>query len=263
MQQRIVIHTGFHKTGTSSVQAVLRENRKRLRPVTLVQLPLKVRPLINAARGFSTWRDPFSLLTFRARFGVFLKELPDLDGRGLLVSAESLAGHMPGRANICDYSAAIELAQETVDAVTRAYLSIDVHLVYTVRDRQSWLRSAYWEHVKATSITVDFDAFCESLTDGGAFDPVLDRIKEAVAPHNVHEIRLEDWTENRLGPAEPVLKIAGVSDDMLADLIPKPRANTGKGHDVLIEMLTINRTISDPTQCREMKAAILKRPNKG
>ena len=43
MPARIVLHTGFHKTGTSTVQAFLRTNRKALLPVLAIRLKGKFR----------------------------------------------------------------------------------------------------------------------------------------------------------------------------------------------------------------------------
>ena len=48
---RILIHAGFHKTGTTSVQAALRRNREALAPWLRLRLPGQTRTLRQAARA--------------------------------------------------------------------------------------------------------------------------------------------------------------------------------------------------------------------
>ena len=49
----VVIHAGFHKTGTTSVQTALTENAERLAPHLRVLLKPDFKPLTDAARACS------------------------------------------------------------------------------------------------------------------------------------------------------------------------------------------------------------------
>ena len=73
MPRRIVVHAGFHKTGTSTVQALLRDNREALKPYLRSMLKGGMTELLSAARGFSTWRDPVTLAKFDHRLRAMLQ----------------------------------------------------------------------------------------------------------------------------------------------------------------------------------------------
>ncbi|MDG1067679.1 MAG: hypothetical protein P8P40_04770, partial [Sulfitobacter sp.] len=97
MPRKIVIHAGFHKTGTSTVQAVLRANRKALMPALAIRLKGQMQELMSATRGYSTYGTDEALDKVSRRFDALLAELPGMPRRTLLLSAGELAGHMPGR----------------------------------------------------------------------------------------------------------------------------------------------------------------------
>jgi hypothetical protein len=106
MTAPILIHAGFHKTGTSTVQKFLQHNRPALNPHMALGLKWKMKDILHAARGFSTWRDPVTLMKFTRRFDAFVAAHYGVKRRGLFLSAEELCGHMPGRGDLRDYSAA-------------------------------------------------------------------------------------------------------------------------------------------------------------
>ena len=83
MPRKIVIHAGFHKTGTSSVQAVLRANRKALMPSVAIRLKGQMQELMHATRGYSTYGTENALEKVRLRFDALLADLPGMPRRTL------------------------------------------------------------------------------------------------------------------------------------------------------------------------------------
>ncbi|HAC50653.1 MAG TPA: hypothetical protein DCE85_15435, partial [Sulfitobacter sp.] len=81
MPRRIILHPGFHKTGTSSLQATLRANRTALKPHVALRLRWHMKDLLHATRGYSTWRDPLTLLKAEHRFETLLDGLPQMPRR--------------------------------------------------------------------------------------------------------------------------------------------------------------------------------------
>ncbi|WP_299355064.1 sulfotransferase [uncultured Shimia sp.] len=256
---KIIIHAGFHKTGTSSVQATLRHNRTNLKPHAALALKWRIKDLTHAMRGYSTWPDPISLMKVTHRLDQWLNDMPDLKNRGLIVSAEELAGHMPGREEIADYSAAAVLAREIRDAFVRRYRQPDLHFVYTTRAASSWLNSAYWEHVKSSSMTITQDTFLGRFPNAANFGSVLDKVQTAVSPYSVTHVPIEDCNTLRLGPAERLLKLAGLTDADLKKFEPILPANTRLPIGVLQELLDLNRNISDREARSAAKKAVLQR----
>ena len=104
---RIVVHAGFHKTGTSSVQAALAAHRAALGPRFLVQTAALSRPLAAVGRAaLATSVEPSALPGLRNALALWLGGLRS--HQGLLISCEDLVGHMPGRLGRMDYAAAAD-----------------------------------------------------------------------------------------------------------------------------------------------------------
>ena len=106
MPRRIIIHAGFHKTGTTTIQATLRENRVALKKQIALRLRWHMKDIVTAARGYSIDLDPLTLVKLQSRFGGMVNELPGMPRRTLIISAEELSGHLPGRGGLADYGAA-------------------------------------------------------------------------------------------------------------------------------------------------------------
>ena len=255
----LVIHAGFHKTGTSSLQQTLKANRTALKRHCNLLLKPRLKDILHATRGYSTWRDPLTRAKMVHRADTFLAEQLAYRHRGLILSAEELAGHMPGRDAICDYSAALILLPELVAAFHRRYRAPDLHVVFTTRSAQSWLTSAYWEHVKSSSMTLSQDEFTTRFAPAARFDALLDDLAAKIAPIPLHRIPLEDWANTPLGLAEPVLRLQGVPDDTLQTLAPIPPVNTRLPGALLQELLDLNRNIGDREARKQAKQALIAR----
>ena len=257
MPRRVVIHAGFHKTGTSSVQQVLRTNRPALKPRLRSLLKGQMQDVTSAARGFSTWRDPLSLGKFHARFGALLDGLPPMPRRVLCLSAEELSGHLPGRGDLCNYSAAPPLAAAMAQAVQAVFPNAELAFFYSTRNAQGWLRSAYWEHVRSSSLTMAWEDYARTYAASADLDGIVDAIA-AIQPHPVHRARLEDGTGRPAGPASPLLDLCGVPEDDQARLELAPPANERHDDAVLLALPAANRDYTDREARNAAKRAILR-----
>jgi len=257
MPRAIVIHTGFHKTGTSTLQQVLRQNRAALKPHLRAVLGPQMPDLLHAARGYSTWRDPFTLDKFAHRFRALMAGLTGMPRRVLCLSAEELSGHMPGRDGIPDYRAAPELAAEMARIVTELLPGVPLRFVLTLRQPESWLRSAYWEHVKSSSMTLNWEDFASATRPGADLAAAADQVATAL-PCPVSHIWLEDCADQPLGPAGPFLDLCGAPTTVQAGLPPVPRANSRADDAVLLALLAANRDYTDRDARQAAKRAILK-----
>lgn len=255
---RITLHTGFHKTGTTTVQRTLRMNRAALKRHALVMLPWKFRPLIHAARAFSAYGDPLSLARFSHRAEAFVADLPPLTRRGLVLCSEELSGHLPGRGGIPDYRAAVPLMAELTGAFRRRYRDHDIAVLYSTRAADTWLDSAYWEQVKSSSQTLSLADFRAKYAAAADFAPIFEAIRAAIAPHGARldHFALEDC-RSALGPAAALLRHAGLGAGELATLSPVPPANTRLPQEALDHLLHLNRTLPDSAARAAAKRAFL------
>lgn len=262
MPRRILIHAGFHKTGTTSLQACLRENRVAMKKQVALRLRWHLKDLVAATRGYSTWRDPLTLIKVQHRFLAMLDALPGMPRRTLIVSAEELAGHLPGRGALADYSAAPVLLYAFWEIARERFPQAEILFYLSTRAPEPWLRSAYWEHVKASNMTMDFDAFHAAYHGAARLDDMVAEIASRV-PAPVHHCALEDCKDRALGPAQPLLDLCDLPLDVQVELIRPPLANPSLGEDVLAALLQANRDHDDPDRRKAAKAAILSEARAG
>ncbi len=257
-RQRIVIHAGFHKTGTSTAQAVLRRNRVTLRAETAMILPFGLKSVRSAARGFSTWRDDMVLARAGIRLGSLVRDLGVKPARKLLVTSEELSGHMPGRDKLADYSAAPALMRAYAEALHQLFgARLHLTFVFSLREAEAWLKSAYGEHVRSSRMLLDFDSFRDRYAAAADMPATVDAVRDAVAPHAVVETWLEDAAARPLGPADPLLDTIGITAASRAVLESVPPANTAPADAVLDELLAINRSPRSDAEVRAAKHAVL------
>jgi hypothetical protein len=95
--RRFVVHAGFHKTGTTTVQDTLRANASLLTTHLRVLLRPDMLALCEAARAFSASRGDPEMARFRHAAAELVEGWDRNDPRPILLASEDLAGHMPGR----------------------------------------------------------------------------------------------------------------------------------------------------------------------
>ncbi|TMM52943.1 hypothetical protein [Sulfitobacter sabulilitoris] len=256
MPRRIVLHAGFHKTGTTSVQQFLRVNRRALKPWLAIRLKPQIKPLLHATRGYSTWRDPVTLDKALNRFSKLLDSLPGMPKRTLCISAEELCGHLPGRDDLMDYSVAPSLLYGFVDRARAAFPNAEVALYFSTRAPGPWLHSAYWEHVTSSSMTLSFDDFVAQYRGAADLDHMVDLIA-ATVPCPTYRFKLEDSRTLPLGPVDPLLDLCDVPRDQRAAFVTPPPVNTRTDPAVLLALLDANRAYPDREARKAAKDAIL------
>ena len=257
MPRRIILHPGFHKTGTSSIQATLRANRPALKPHVVLRLRWHMKDLLHATRGYSTWRDPITLLKVERRFESLLEALPPMPRRTLVISAEELAGHMPGRDDLVDYCAAPELMFAMWQIAQRRFPKAEITVHLSTRAPESWLRSAYWEHVRSSSMTLDLKTFTARYAPAAQLDTMVSDIA-ARLPCPVQHVSLESCHALPLGPATPLLELCALPADVMSKLVQPPPVNVRPPDKVLQALLDANRQHADDPQARRSaKTAIL------
>lgn len=257
MPGKIVIHAGFHKTGTTTVQQVLKKNAKLLWPHMAIGLRHRFADLLHASRGYSTWRDPLTLAKFSHRFDTFIQSLDLGPKRQLVISAEELAGHLPGRGDLADYSAAPVLMGEIVTVLEHRFQSPDITFYFSTRAAEPWLKSAYWEHVKAARMTLDFDDYSARYKASANLDEAAAQIAQQVAPYPVITRSLESCADLPLGPAQPLLDLIDIPAARRALLEPQPQANQARPPKVLSTFLAFNRSDMSGPEVGQAKRAYL------
>ncbi len=264
----VLIHAGFHKTGTSSLQDFLRLNADSLRDHFLYYGKADFRSAGSHARIYGQKRFPWRLLQFRLAFRQFLQTVPD--GHNLVLSRETFAGAMPGHrlsggGLVGAYPVtAIPLGKVLVSELTRRF-GPDVRITYllTTRQKDDWLRSVHGHLLRSIRLTDDLASFRAQFAALPDLETQARQIAQALAPVQVETAALEDYTLARIGPARAVLDLMGVPKAVRTTLPPAPRANVGQPVDLRTTFLNLNREIRNKAALKARKEGLLRAHTKG
>lgn len=263
MVVRVIVHPGFHKTGTSSLQSWLGQNRRALKPYLSFYGKADFLAAGSAARIYGQKPYPWRLRAFRRGFDRFLSKIPDAPV--IVLSRETFSGSMPGHRRfparlITGYgSVAVPLGQQ-ITAALRDRFGTDVQItfLYTLREREAWIRSVYGHLLRSIHLREDFDTFRARFPD--LIDPraEAEAIAMALGVEDVHFAALEDYGTRREGPAAAVLDLLDVPETLRATLLPAQRANSGQTPELEAEFLRMNRASRDKAALKKSKDAMLR-----
>lgn len=248
MTKRIIVHAGFHKTGTTTAQDLIRVNNKLIRRYALPRLKFHTKPLRRSAMRFSSTRDPRHLKQFARNTKAYLGELREKRADVILFSAEELCGHMPGWHNVSDYSAAPLLMEQFAQQITDIFPDTDCHFIFSTRDPQKWLSSAYWQIVINQPMTDTLESFLDRYQSAPNWEDLLSQIKRAVAPFPVTSYRMEDVVEQRLSTAQPLMNLIGMPTSEQAQITVPTHARQRPSDETLERVMLINKVLGDDPQ---------------
>ncbi len=255
--RRIVVHAGFHKTGTSTTQATLMQNGNLIWPTHAIVLPGRLKEALRMATLHSTLRDPLTLSEFGHRFGHFLGTLNLGARRGLVISAENLCGLIPGRNQVTGYDAAPALLGAVAQAIGSVWDDADLHMVLTLREAQGWLRSGYWQNLRSSRLTEEWEDYAARLAPAADLQGTVLAIRAAVPEASVHAVLIEGLRDAPLGPATPVIDAMGLPAVARAAIRLSAPRNAAPDAEVIAQVLSLNRGPLSDTGCRRAKADLL------
>lgn len=218
---RLIFHCGLHKTGSTSLQYLLRENHANL-PKGVIFVPrTETGALTDACRAFDPCDGGASWRAVKQATEAMLARLAPAPGQTLLFSSENYAGEMPSTRQARPiYGTAPRIAKALIAGAE----GHEVTLVYYSRDRLGWLKSWHKHQLiwRATPVPWDDLVARPWVRD---FDP--DRVAEKVRANvsaPVIGLKLEDDIATGLGPGQSFLQVAGLGAEDLARLSPvRPR----------------------------------------
>ena len=254
---RILLHPGFHKTGTSSLQRGAAAQFDALAPRLQLMLTPDLIEAARAARHYSERRTADALERFAKEFQRAVADRDSRDRRPLLISSEVLSGHLPGLKGVETYAAAPALARSAVDILHR-YYGADARITvwFTTREPEAWLRSLYWQNLRAQRLTEEFEPFRDRMAPAADHARIVDEARRCLgATAEVETGRIEDIGPEPLGPLGAALQHLGVSTE---GLVSTPQHNTQPEH-AAEEFLALNRSAMGDKALSEAKRKVLRR----
>lgn len=257
---QIVLHVGFHKTGTTSIQAALAAHKGALEAAAVIQTR-RVSPdlahAVDAARRYSRQPDRMRQRRLRRAMDAWVAALPDPAGRVVLVSSEDFAGHMPGRYGLADYGAAVQTVPVAVDALLARFAPASLAVLVTTRAAEPWLRSLHWQLSQHPDLTLAQREFCRDYAGAADFDAVLRPLQQALQGRaTLHTARLETLTAHRLGPVSALYALAGLPDALLQGLPAVPPRNARVAEGLADQFVAMNRAGLPEEELARAKAAM-------
>lgn len=252
---RVLLHPGFHKTGTSSLQRGAEARLDVLRPHLRLMLTPDVIEAARAARKFSARPSSDLLRRFAEEFAEAVEHLDPEDPRAILISSEDLAGYIPGLHGVVGYDATPPL-MNVAAAVLRGHFkdALELTIWFTTRAPDDWQRSVYWQNLRAIRLTEDFEDYQPRLHHGARLGDVVDAVAERLgARARVTSTPIESCGQSRLGPLGTALELLGVPQVGI-DPLPAQNVQPDGAADIL---LALNRSDLDDVELAEAKREAL------
>lgn len=252
MPQRIVVHAGFHKTGTTTVQRTLQAEREALAPWLQIVLREDMRAVCDTARAYSIHRNAGALKVFADTLDRWLaarapSTLP------LHFNSEDLCGHLPGRHGLMAYDAAPTLMATMAERFRQHFgADIDLRFYFSTRAASAWLASCHWQHLRVTRLADDLEHYSLNMARSAELDCIVDAVRTAVAPHPVHARALEDLSaQPQNGLLQPIFDLLELPAAPRQRIRQRRAVNTRADQDTIDRLLSLNRS---PMRWRQLVA---------
>lgn len=253
---RILVHFGLHKTGTSSAERTLNLNAKALAPRLKIVTRKTWLDVSDAAKVFSIHPKPQKLTAFAAVLSDRLVTIDD--GRDLCISNVDLSGHLPGHAKISNYDAVPILVGEIKKClIARFGAGVDMAFMVSTRPAEDWLKSLWWQNLKVQRLTEGLTTFSDRLRPMSDFSGLLADIQASLGPTPLLITDLVKTGDLHLGPAAPVLKAMGLTVAQMKLLVQGPRLKQSLPEDLQLAILILNRSDLSQQELTEAKSETL------
>ncbi|MGP6087317.1 hypothetical protein [Antarctobacter jejuensis] len=253
--RRILIHPGFHKTGTTSLQRGAQAQKELLDPRVRLILPHDMEAVNHAARRCSLGARPKRVAAFVEAAEALAETLAG-EKRPVLISSEHLCGLIPGRKSVRSYAAAPELVARFAGVVAAHVPGAELSVWFSTRAPEAWLRSVYWQNLRGSRITEDLEAYATRMGPAAELDAVVAQVVERLkGMAEVRSTPLEAFGDRPLGPLGVALDLLGVSTE---GLVPLPLQNVQPTAAAGL-LLSLNRSDLDDEALAEAKAQALRR----
>lgn len=226
--RRVILHLGFHKTGSSSVQELLRRNRARLAPhvACAIQKDPALRPLEAACKAYDRAPHRLNRLRLRRAWRRLAARLAALPAEAAIVSSEDLMGRIPSDR---DGEAVYARSAAIIGALQEATPELRLDVAFYSRDGVKWRDSLYRHLVRTRSLALtagDFAALEKFRDPDAALRQAAERVGARVAGETAL-LSFEDDLGARLGPGTALLALAGVGPEVMEGLEPVDQQNVG------------------------------------
>ncbi len=211
---------------------------------------------VRSSTRFSEHYNPLDLADFRVAFFEVLSGLRDRSIPAI-ISCEGLSGRTPGKKGIADYSVAIPLAAAMASCAEEVFgSSLSLTIVYTTREADVWLFSAYRHNLHGYRIVDDFETYRKQFRKAADSELIVAEIGRAIPNHIVASRALETVSSAPLGPASALLDFLELPARIADGLILPGNQNIGPDQNTKDELLKLNRSDLPDQDVKAAKLAL-------
>lgn len=255
-QQKLIIHLGVQKTGSTSLHRFLGQNATALSDCLVIRTPVAgtpMRPLGRAAIAYSLNCNSANEARLSDAIAVVRDGLPQ-DGRAVLISHENLAGAMPGNGGEIRLYPSLPRIIAVLDRVFAPLLP--VYVVYT-RPMKAWKASVWAQAVRTDGYGRDYPRFLEETRDLTGWDDLISRLQVA-APGRLHHFDLKaepEW----MRPGRQLMALAGIHAERYAALKPLAKPSMQRLNSGSTEFIRQVNNLSFSSSARDKMAELVAR----
>ncbi|WP_353339935.1 hypothetical protein [Pelagimonas sp. KU-00592-HH] len=238
VEKRLIVHCGVQKTASTAFHHFVQRNRDVLGAHVTILTPEKGTPTRELGRlcalfslGRCTEGDLAAALdAVRAKI--------EMVKTTCIVSHENIPGAMPGRSGVVELfprlDAIFEIFEDRLGDLVPDY-------AFYTRQQDAWKVSVHNQAVKSDHYTETLETFLADTANCDSWAALQKRVEGFVGAERVHFLALED-EEDRQRPGSQLLRLAGVPEDVIAEMsVSKSRSNESLNAGSLEFLRLVNR----------------------
>lgn len=245
-QRRILLHPGFHRTGTASIAAYLAANRAALAPHLGLLLPDQLQAAGALCANFASDLNPLRLIGLVDTLDDIFAENglhPMLnDSRDIVMSCAALSGRLPGAPGVASYEAAPITIAYVAGYLAERFEGAEIMVTLTTRAPHDWLDSTWRTQLGRYRLKEDWPDFSAAHARAANLGHALMKTAHAIDPVAAFSLPLEEAREHPHGPGGALLELMDLPDAVRLSLRPVGREGAGPQANVAAQLLELNRS---------------------
>ncbi|PTV93774.1 hypothetical protein C8J27_11255 [Rhodobacter aestuarii] len=241
---QVFLHPGFHKTGTTSAQAFLHENRELIWPRAALVLPKRIRDVSQACFDYAETLGAFELREITRAMRAFLADMPLNPNRRMLISAENLLGRMPLGLRDTAYPGAVNILSALIDGFAGLGWPVEVTLYLSTRERTGWVESIWAHQARKTTgkpFTRDLDDFRAAMAPV-SLEAQLAEIRAGLPDVALVTHDVASFNAMRFGAGQPFVDFLNLPNHIQDQFVTVERNNVAPPMAVSERFIALNRS---------------------
>lgn len=212
---KIIIHLGFPKTGTTTIQEFFSANEFCFDDNLIISAKDKLTKEVRKwALRSARWKSPRIARTFyKIALKNLISKISHLKFNTLVISDENLVGFQP--ANLL--SPKNSFLTENIEALCKTFSGHNVEYVLYTRNSPAWLRSLYNQDFRMRRTIQNYEDWAKNHLSANSCT-IAEKLKPAFRSNKLHIVSMESEVSSGLPLGSTLLRLAGYDDEFISKL---------------------------------------------